>query len=48
MELRDGLGLINGTSCMTGIAAINIIYAQRLVQWGIAASSMLNEVIERF
>ena len=48
MELRDGLGLINGTSCMTGIAAINIIYAKRLLQWAIAASSMLNEVIEAF
>ena len=48
MELRDGLGLINGTSCMTGIAAINLIYAKRLVQWAIAASSMLNEVIEAF
>lgn len=48
MELRDGLGLINGTSCMTGIAAINIIYAKRLIQWAVAASSMLNEVIEAF
>ena len=48
MELRDGLGLINGTSCMTGIAAINLIYAKRLVQWAVAASSMLNEVIEAF
>ncbi|MCF2447535.1 aromatic amino acid ammonia-lyase [Dyadobacter sp. CY345] len=48
MELRDGLGLINGTSCMTGIAAINLIYAQRLVQWSIAASSMLNEIMEAF
>jgi histidine ammonia-lyase len=48
MELRDGLGLINGTSCMTGMAAINVIYAKRLLQWAIAASSMLNEVIEAF
>jgi histidine ammonia-lyase len=48
MELRDGLGLINGTSCMTGIAAINLIYAQRLVQWATAASSMINEIIEAF
>ena len=48
IELRDGLGLINGTSCMTGMAAINVIYAKRLVQWAIAASSMLNEVIEAF
>jgi len=48
MELRDGLGLINGTSCMTGIAAVNLIYAQRLVQWSIAASSMLNEIMGAF
>jgi histidine ammonia-lyase len=48
MELRDGLGLINGTSCMTGMAAINLIYAKRLVQWAIAASCMINEVIEAF
>ncbi len=48
LRLRDGLGLINGTSCMTGIAAINLIYSKRLVQWGIAASAMLNEVIEAF
>ncbi|NIJ55121.1 HAL/PAL/TAL family ammonia-lyase [Dyadobacter arcticus] len=48
MELRDGLGLINGTSCMTGMAAINLVYGKRLVQWAVAASSMLNEVIEAF
>jgi histidine ammonia-lyase len=48
MELRDGLGLINGTSCMTGMAAINLIYGKRLFQWAVAASSMLNEVIEAF
>ncbi|PWJ58554.1 histidine ammonia-lyase [Dyadobacter jejuensis] len=48
MKLRDGLGLINGTSCMTGIAAINLIYAKRLVHWGVAASAMLSEVIEAF
>lgn len=48
MELRDGLGLINGTSCMTGMAAVNLIYAKRLVQWAITASSMINEAIESF
>ncbi|QRR00941.1 HAL/PAL/TAL family ammonia-lyase [Dyadobacter sandarakinus] len=48
LELRDGLGLINGTSCMTGIAAVNLIYAKRLLQWAVAASAMLNEVIEAF
>ncbi len=48
IQLRDGLGLMNGTSCMTGIAAINIIYAKRLLDWSIATSSIINEVVESF
>ena len=48
LQLRDGLGLINGTSCMTGIGAINLIYAYRLLDWGIASSSMINEMVESF
>lgn len=48
LELRDGLALINGTSCMTGIASINLIYAERLLNWAIAASAILNEVIGAF
>ncbi|GAA4445063.1 aromatic amino acid ammonia-lyase [Ravibacter arvi] len=48
LSLRDGLGLINGTSCMTGIAAVNLIYAKRLLDWGIAASSILNEIVCSF
>ncbi|MBS1765017.1 MAG: aromatic amino acid lyase [Bacteroidetes bacterium] len=48
LKLRDGLGIINGTSCMTGIAAVNLIYAQRLLKWGTVASAVINEVIESF
>ncbi len=48
VQLRDGLGLMNGTSCMTGIAAVNIIYARRLLNWSIAASAIINEVVEAF
>lgn len=48
LHLRDGLGLMNGTSCMTGIAAVNIIYARRLLDWSIAASAIINEVVEAF
>src|SRR5690606_7651276 len=48
LSLRDGLGLINGTSCMTGIAAINLVYARRLFQWAVAASSIINEVVSSF
>ncbi|MCO5260854.1 MAG: aromatic amino acid ammonia-lyase [Crocinitomicaceae bacterium] len=48
VQLRDGLGLINGTSCMTGIGAINIIYAKRLLNWSIATSAIINEIVESF
>lgn len=48
IQLRDGLGLMNGTSCMTGIAAVNIIYAKRLLNWSIAVSAIINEVVEAF
>ncbi len=44
LKLRDGLALINGTSCMSGIAAINLIYSKRLIDWGIIASSVMNEL----
>ncbi len=48
LNLRDGLGLINGTSCMTGIASLNLIYAKRLVTHAITASAILNEIVESF
>ncbi|MCW5932452.1 MAG: aromatic amino acid lyase, partial [Bacteroidetes bacterium] len=48
LKLRDGLGIINGTSCMTGIAAVNLIYAQRLLNWAVVASAVINEIIESF
>jgi histidine ammonia-lyase len=48
LNLRDGLGLINGTSCMTGIASLNLIYAKRLLNHSISASAMLNEIVASF
>ena len=35
LKLRDGLALINGTSCMSGIALINIHRSKALVDWTI-------------
>tara|TARA_B110000285_G_C15095052_1_gene601457 strand:+ start:175 stop:1704 length:1530 start_codon:yes stop_codon:yes gene_type:complete len=48
LNLRDGLGLINGTSCMTGIGAVNLIYAYRLLDLSVATSAMINEMVEAF
>lgn len=48
VKVREGLSLINGTSSMTGIAAINVIRAKRLFEWTLLASAMLNEIVESF
>ncbi len=48
VQLRDGLGLMNGTSCMSGIGAVNLIYAKRLLNWGVKSASVLNEIIEAY
>jgi histidine ammonia-lyase len=42
--IREGLSVTNGTSVMTGIGLVNLIYARRLLEWAIAASVMMNEI----
>ncbi len=48
VELREGLGLINGTSAMTGIGIVNIIYSRRLLDWSIFCSSVINEIVQAY
>jgi len=48
VELREGLGLINGTSVMTGIGIVNVIYTKRLLNWVLKCSSAINEVVEAY
>ncbi len=48
LQLRDGLGIINGTSCMSGIGAVNLVYAYRLLNWSIASSAIVNEIVCSF
>lgn len=48
LKLRDGLGIINGTSCMSGIGAINLIHANRLLKLATVASSIINEINDSF
>lgn len=45
VELREGLALMNGTSVMTGIGVINVLYSQNILQWMIKASSAINEIV---
>lgn len=46
IHLREGLALTNGTAFMTGIAAINQIYAESLLDQAVTAAVWLNEVVE--
>lgn len=48
LHLRDGLGLINGTSCMSGIGLLNVIYAKRQVAWAVQIGAVINELVESF
>jgi histidine ammonia-lyase len=46
--LREGLAVTNGTSVMTGIGLVNLIYAKRLLDWAILASVMMNEIASSY
>ncbi len=46
--IREGLAILNGTSAMTGIGMLNIIQAQKLLEWSVVLSAMINEVVEAF
>lgn len=48
VELREGLALMNGTSVMTGIGIVNVIYTKRILNWMIAASSAINEIVRAY
>ena len=48
VHLREGLAIINGTSCMTGIGMINLIHAKNLLNWAVISASMINEVVESY
>ncbi len=42
--IREGLALTNGTSVMTGIGLVNLIYAKKIISYAIIASVMMNEI----
>ncbi|MDR1380887.1 MAG: aromatic amino acid ammonia-lyase [Tannerella sp.] len=44
IHIREGLSATNGTSVMTGVGIVNLIYARRLLEWAIVASVMMNEI----
>jgi histidine ammonia-lyase len=48
VHIREGLAITNGTSVMTGIGLVNLIYAKRLLNWSVVASVMMNEIASSY
>ena len=44
IHIREGLSATNGTSVMTGVACINQLHAERLLDWATAAAVWMNEI----
>ncbi len=48
VALREGLALMNGTSIMSGVGILNTIYTKRLLNWVVACSSAINEIVKAY
>ncbi|MNX90866.1 Tyrosine 2,3-aminomutase [compost metagenome] len=48
IHMREGLSLLNGTSAMTGIGAINVLHARKLLTGEMLFSLMVNEIMEAY
>ena len=48
LYIREGLGIINGTSAMSGIGVVNVIQARNILHWTVIVSSLINEIAESY
>ncbi|MDR5590342.1 aromatic amino acid ammonia-lyase [Christiangramia sp. SM2212] len=48
IKIREGLAVMNGTSAMTGIGIVNLIYSKRLLKWAVFCSSVINEIVQAY
>ncbi len=48
IHVREGLAILNGTSAMSGVGAVNLIKAKKLLHWSVLLSALTNEVVEAF
>jgi histidine ammonia-lyase len=48
IHIREGLAVMNGTSAMTGVGMVNMIYARKLLNCSVILSSITNELMKSF
>lgn len=48
VHIREGISIMNGTTAMTAVASINLYNAQNALEWSLALSSCINEMMESY
>jgi len=48
IHFREGLALLNGTSAMTGVGIVNLLEAKKVLNWSIALSATINQLVEAY
>jgi histidine ammonia-lyase len=48
IRIREGLAMMNGTSCMTGIGLVNLYESMKILSLNILISGTINEIFEAF
>ncbi len=48
MYIREGLGIINGTSGMSGIGVVNLLQARNILHWSVIIACLINEIVESY
>lgn len=48
IEIREGLGLMNGTSTMSGIGIINTYHTRKLLEISVQLSCAINELVQAY
>ncbi|MDR1129405.1 MAG: aromatic amino acid ammonia-lyase [Prevotellaceae bacterium] len=48
ISIREGIAIMNGTTAMTAVAALNVYRAETALEWSLALSACMNEMMQSY
>jgi histidine ammonia-lyase len=48
ISIREGIAIMNGTTAMTGVAALNVYRAMTALEWSLALSVCMNDMMQSY
>jgi histidine ammonia-lyase len=48
INIREGIAIMNGTTAMTAVAALNVYRAETALEWSLALSACLNDMMQSY